>query len=47
MSKVKWNSNNITDQSGKIVIITGASGGLGYEAAKALSAKKSNGYNGS
>ena len=40
MSKVKWNSNNITDQSGKIVIITGASGGLGYEAAKALSAKK-------
>jgi len=35
----KWTTNNIPDQSGKIVIITGANSGLGYESTLALSDK--------
>lgn len=35
----KWTTDNIPDQSGKVVIITGANNGIGYEAAKALALK--------
>ncbi|WP_430815345.1 oxidoreductase [Carboxylicivirga sp. RSCT41] len=39
MATTQWNENNIPDQSGKVVIITGATSGLGKQAAKVLSAK--------
>jgi NAD(P)-dependent dehydrogenase (short-subunit alcohol dehydrogenase family) len=32
----KWTTNDIPDQSGKTVIITGANSGLGYESTLAL-----------
>lgn len=35
----KWNTNNITDQAGKVVVITGATSGLGKEVAKVLASK--------
>ena len=39
MKKSNWNSNTIPDQSGKTIIITGATSGLGKEATKILSQK--------
>jgi len=36
MPKEKWTSDNITDQSGRVVIVTGSSSGIGFEAAKVL-----------
>lgn len=36
MTKSKWNSDNIADQSSKIIIITGATSGLGKQATKVL-----------
>ncbi|MGK0316444.1 MAG: NAD(P)-dependent dehydrogenase (short-subunit alcohol dehydrogenase family), partial [Saprospiraceae bacterium] len=39
MSKQKWTSNNIPNQDGKTIIITGATSGLGKEATKVLVGK--------
>lgn len=39
MAKSKWNISNIPDQAGRIIIITGATSGLGKEASKQLALK--------
>lgn len=39
MSKANWTVNNIPDQSGKVIIVTGATSGLGKEAARVLAGK--------
>ena len=39
MKKQKWNSENITDQSGRVAIVTGSSSGIGYETARVLANK--------
>ena len=36
----KWTHHDIPDQSGRTVIVTGANSGIGFEAAKALAAKR-------
>lgn len=33
---IKWTRKDIPDQSGKVVIVTGANSGIGFEAARAL-----------
>ncbi len=40
MAKSNWNADNISDQSGKVIVITGATSGLGKEAAKQMAGKK-------
>lgn len=40
MKKEKWTTADIPDQSGRTVIVTGSNSGIGFEAAKALAAKK-------
>ncbi len=37
--KKNWTIENIPDQSGRIVIVTGSSSGIGYEAARVLANK--------
>ncbi|MCI4667749.1 MAG: oxidoreductase [Bacteroidia bacterium] len=39
MANSKWNEQNISDQNGKVVIITGATSGIGKAAAKLLAPK--------
>ncbi|MEP6847860.1 MAG: oxidoreductase [Acidobacteriota bacterium] len=39
MSKEKWNAENIPDQTETVVIVTGSSSGIGYEAARVLANK--------
>ena len=39
MEQPKWNSNDISDQSGRVALVTGASSGIGYEAARVLAGK--------
>jgi len=40
MKKEKWNTENILSQKGRIVIVTGSSSGIGYEAARVLANKQ-------
>ena len=39
MSKEKWIADNIPSQEGKLIIVTGSSSGIGYEAARVLANK--------
>ncbi|UCE41797.1 MAG: SDR family NAD(P)-dependent oxidoreductase [Candidatus Aminicenantes bacterium] len=39
MSQKKWDSNDIPDQKDRVVIVTGSSSGIGYQAAKVLTEK--------
>lgn len=40
MKNEKWTAENVPDQTGKIVVITGSSSGIGFETARVLAGKK-------
>ena len=40
MNKEKWTTENISNQRGKVIIVTGATSGLGKQASKILSGKE-------
>jgi NAD(P)-dependent dehydrogenase (short-subunit alcohol dehydrogenase family) len=39
MTNKKWNAENISNQKGKVAIVTGSSSGIGFEAARVLAGK--------
>jgi NAD(P)-dependent dehydrogenase (short-subunit alcohol dehydrogenase family) len=39
MSRKRWTTENMQDQTGRVAIVTGANSGIGFEAAKALAIK--------
>ncbi len=39
MAQQKWDTENIPDQNGKVIIVTGSSSGIGFEAARVLASK--------
>ena len=39
MSDGDWTAADVPDQSGRVIVITGANSGIGFEAAKVLTAK--------